>query len=95
MGEALEVFQCPEQRFLSSGSAKRETALLKITQHMTLPQVKASTKSCHSNDLIADFQVLREIREYIYPHFFLEAHSFFFFSFLVAACKFLVAVCRI
>ena len=72
MGEALEVFQCPEQRFLSSGSAKRETALLKITQHMTLPQVKASTKSCHSNDLIADFQVLREIREYIYPLFFLD-----------------------
>ena len=40
---------------------------------MILPRVKASTNSWHSNDLVGGFQVLKEIREYIYLTFFLEA----------------------
>lgn len=47
----------------------RETAPFKITQHMTLPQVKASTKILsHSNDLIQIFSAKRS--ESIFIHFF-------------------------
>ena len=64
---------------------------------MTLPWVKASTNSCHSNDLVGDFQVLKEIREYIYLIFFFFSSwgmrdIFYFFKLqhsgsLVATCK--------
>lgn len=40
---------------------------------MTLPRAKASTNSWHSNNLVGGFQVLKEIAEYIYLIFFLEA----------------------
>jgi len=72
---------------------------------MTLPWVKASTNSCHSNDLVGDFQVLKEIREYIYLIFFFFSSwgmrdIFYFFKLqhsgsLVATCKLLVRACRV
>ena len=46
---------------------------------MTLPRVKASTNSWHSNDLVGGFQVLKEIGEYIYLFFWRNARSVYIF----------------
>ena len=70
---------------------------------MTLPRVKASTNSCHSDDLVGDFQVLKEVWEYIYLIFFSSwgmRDLFYFFKLqhsasLVATCKLLVSAHRV